>query len=82
MFRNNIKSLIRNGRQDQCTVPHLGLRSGCMQLKLTTGICRLAGWPWSLSGLKVLAGSSGERRGERRGECRPRPSLPRGGICG
>lgn len=53
-----------------------------MQLKLTTGICRLVGRLCSLGGLKALAGSSGERRGERSGERRPRPSLHRGGTLG
>lgn len=63
-------------------IPYRGLRSGCRQLKLTTGICRVAGCTWSLAGLTVLIGSRGERKGEHIGDLRPRPSLPRGGTLG
>lgn len=61
-----------------CT--YRGLRSGCRQLKLTAGICRLGGRASSPVGLQGRGGSSGERKGERRGERRPRPSLLRVGT--
>lgn len=51
-------------------------------MKPTTGSCRVEGRMWSVAGRKGLGGSRGERRGERSGEVRPRPSLPKGGILG
>lgn len=63
-------------------VTNRGLRSCCRQVKLTTGICKLVGRQWSLASFMVLPGSSGERRGERIGERRPRPSLPTGATLG
>lgn len=78
----NSKELKSNPHVNTWTAPHRGLSSGCRQPKLTTGICRLLGRVWSPAGLMLLAGSSGERRGEHKGERRPRPSLTRGGTLG
>ncbi len=45
-------------------VCHLGLSSGGALLKLTTGICRVAGRECSEGARKGLGGRRGERRGE------------------